>query len=146
MDVERQQLARGGGLEVAQHLGMVLVPVLQPAPLELALGADALIGEGPLIGRGELALVVLQAGAQPIKGIAGVEDEQGFGVIPVQFTEVAAAFDQGSAIAVAPAPGGAGDAVHVGVGRPAIDALQQRPALSTVVVEGQGQGVGPPVH
>lgn len=83
MDVERQQLARGGGLEVAQHLGMVLVPVLQPAPLELALGADALIGEGPLIGRGELALVVLQAGAQPIKGIAGVEDEHGVGVLPV---------------------------------------------------------------
>lgn len=66
---------------------------------------------------------MLHARSQPIKGITGVEDEQGLWVLLVQFTEVAAAFDQWGGVAVAVAPRGTGDAVHVGVGRPAINAF-----------------------
>ena len=146
LDVEHQQLFRCCFLEVAQHLGMVFVPIHEPAPLELPFGSNALARQGAFVGRSELALVMLQTRAQPIKGLAGVEDEQGLGVIPVKVTEVAAAFDKRGLIAVASAPRGARDAIHVGVGGPAIDALQQQPAFSSVAVQCQGKSVGTPVH
>ena len=42
LDVEQQQLAWRSGLEIAQHLGMVLVPIPEPASFELSFGVNAL--------------------------------------------------------------------------------------------------------
>jgi len=77
-----------------------------------------------------------------------VEDEQSIGLIPVNFTEAAAAFDQTGVITVAVAPGGPGDAVHFVVSSPATDPFQQWSSFSGVVMQGQGQSqsVGSPVH
>jgi len=72
---------------------MVLKPIPEPATFELSFGANPLAGQAALVCRSELALVVLKTGAQPIKGITGVKDEQGVGIIPVEFAEISAAFD-----------------------------------------------------
>ena len=60
MDVKKQQLVRGVGFEVVQHLSMVLIPVLKPAPFELPPGVNTFVSKGAKVGSGELALVVLQ--------------------------------------------------------------------------------------
>ena len=60
LDVEQQQLLGCCVLEVAQHLGMVFVPIHEPAPLELAFGSNALARQGAFVGRSELALVMLR--------------------------------------------------------------------------------------
>ena len=57
-DVEHEKLVSGGGLEVRQGLGMMLVPVLQPSPLEFLAAANALRRQGLQVGGGEPALVV----------------------------------------------------------------------------------------
>ena len=58
VDVEHEELLRGRDLEVRQGLGMMLVPVLQPSPLEVPTAANALRCQGLQVGRGERDLVV----------------------------------------------------------------------------------------
>ena len=60
-DVEQQELPPRLGLEITQDLGMVAVPILQPATLELAPVADALWLQCLEVSLGESALVMLQA-------------------------------------------------------------------------------------
>jgi len=57
LDVERQKLLCG--FEIAQHLGMVLIPIVEPVLLEFSLGVSAFVGQGALLSRCELGLVVL---------------------------------------------------------------------------------------
>ena len=100
-----EELVSRGGLEVRQGLGVMLVPVLEPPPLEFPAAANALRRQGLEVRRGEPPFVVLQARAHPVGGIAGVEDEQGIRVRAVEFAEVPAPLDERSVVAVAPAPG-----------------------------------------
>ena len=70
VDVEHEELLRRGGLEVRLGLGMMLLPVLQPALLELTPVANAVLPQGLEVGGREAALVVLETRADPVEGIA----------------------------------------------------------------------------
>ena len=74
-DVKHQQLFAGMGLEIGHHFRVMLIPVVQPASLQLPAVADPLWSQSLEVGRGELPLVVAESRLQPMKGISSVEDE-----------------------------------------------------------------------
>ncbi len=73
--MKEQELLRSILAEVAKHLSMMRMPIVEPTVLQSGLVSNATLTEGVEIGSRKKALVVAQTRLDPIDWIAAIQYE-----------------------------------------------------------------------